>query len=135
MNTLTMPARLDSLEPLISSVLEKAIGAGASEALLNDIRLVLEEILTNIVFYAYPSGDGQIRLEYDWMGDGEIFITVTDWGDPFDPLSMKPPDLEKNFEEREIGGLGVFLVKRLAHGLSYQRGDGTNHLTIRFHVA
>jgi serine/threonine-protein kinase RsbW len=134
MDTLTLPARLNSLNTLLSFVLQRAERAGASEALLFDIRLALEEILTNVFLYAYPDEEGRVELSFSEQADGGLIIKVTDWGIPFDPLAFDAPDLEREFSESEIGGMGIYLARKVAHQMVYQRTHEANHLEIRFRL-
>jgi serine/threonine-protein kinase RsbW len=134
MDTLTLPARLNSLERFLSFVLERAEKAGASEERLFDMRLGLEEILTNIFSYAYPEGEGHVEVSFSIQSGGKLSIQVTDWGIPFDPLAFDPPNLERDFSEREVGGLGIYLARRVAHQIVYERTHDTNYLTIFFDI-
>ena len=133
MDTLTLPARLDSLETFLRFVLERAEQAGASAELLDDIKLGLEEMLTNIFFYAYPDGEGRVEVGFSARSDGKLGIRVTDWGIPFDPLAFDTQGLEQDFSEREIGGMGIYLARRVAHRMLYERALDANHLTVFFH--
>jgi len=134
MDTLTLPARLDSLETLLSFILKRAKNAGAPEERLSAIRLGLEEILVNIISYAYPKGEGRVEVSFSIQSDGKLSIEVTDWGIPFDPLALAPPDLERDFSERQIGGLGIYLARKLAHQIVYERVHDANRLTVVFDI-
>ena len=134
MDTLTLPARLDSLATLLTFVLERAVAAGASPELLDDIRLGLEEILTNIFAYAYADEDGHVEVGFSTQADRKLSIRVTDWGILFDPLSVDVSDLERDFSARAIGGMGVHLTRCIAHQMTYERNDDTNRLTIFFRL-
>ncbi len=132
MDILKLPARLDSLDTFLAFLLEKARRAGASQGLLGDIKLCLEEILTNIFFHAYPDGDGRVEVSFCTQSDGTLRIEVTDWGMAFDPLTFEATDLERDFSERNIGGMGIFLARKLSHQMFYERSRDANHLTITF---
>lgn len=132
MDTLSLPARQDSLAALLTFVLERAVTAGASPELLEDIRLGLEEILTNIFAYAYADEGGHVEVGFSTQADRKLSIRVTDWGILFDPLSFDVSDLEQDFSARAIGGMGVHLARSLAHQMIYERNDDTNRLTILF---
>lgn len=135
MDTLTLPARPDSLETFLCFVMEKAKQAGASDTLLYDIRLAAEEILTNIFFYAYPEKEGSVVLTFSSELNKEVSIEVTDWGIPFNPLAYDTPDLDRDFTEREIGGMGIYLMRNVAHRIVYQRSHDANHLTVFFRLS
>jgi serine/threonine-protein kinase RsbW len=132
MDTLTLPARMDSLATFLDFVLEKAEQAGASGALLQDIRLGLEEILVNVFSYAYPDGEGHVALSFSVQLGGRLRIRITDWGIQFNPLAFDAPDLTGEFPEREIGGMGVYLARTVAHQIVYRRDCNANHLTVFF---
>lgn len=129
---LKLPARLDSLDPFLAFVLEKAGQGGASQGLLGDIRLCMEEILTNIFFHAYPDGDGRVEVSICAHSDGMMRVEVTDWGIPFDPVTFEAMDLERDFADRDLGGMGIVLARELSHQMFYQRSGGANHLKIAF---
>lgn len=131
-DTISLPAGLDSLEAFLGFALEKAGKAGASEDVLRDIRLALEEILVNVVSYAYPEERGRIAVRLWTRPDGMLGIEVTDWGIPFDPLAVDSPDLSREFSERDIGGLGIHLARSVAQQMTYQRDRNANRLTVFF---
>jgi serine/threonine-protein kinase RsbW len=129
MDTLTLPARLESLEAFQGFVRENAEQAGASQQLLDDIKLWLEEILTNIFFYACPDRTGRVEVRFSVQSGRELRIGITDWGIFFDPLTIDTPDLQRDFSEREVGGMGIHLARNLAHRMEYERTRDANHLT------
>ena len=132
MDILKLPARLDSLEAFLAFLIEKARRAGASQGLLGDIKLCMEEILTNIFFHAYPDGDGRVEVSFCAQSDGMLRIEVTDWGIAFDPCTFEATDLERDFSERNLGGMGICLARKLSHQMLYERSRDANHLTIAF---
>lgn len=95
------------------------------------LELAVEEIFINIASYAYPPGTGKVWIGCDVSEDTmSVTLTFTDCGPEFDPLKSPEPDVNAPAEERGIGGLGIFLVKRNVDGISYRRRDGFNILTI-----
>ncbi|MHB8620091.1 MAG: ATP-binding protein [Chloroflexota bacterium] len=112
MEALTLPGVLDSLEPVGKYVMSAAAEAGLRKPAAYKLRLAVDEIVTNIIVHGYTeagtSGDLNIRTEMD---DKALRLVVEDTATPFDPRSVAPPpDLSKPLEERQIGGLGIFLV-------------------------
>ncbi len=94
-------------------------------------KLALEELLTNTISYGYGDKSAQfidIRLEV--RGD-HLIIRTADDGLAFDPRTAKEPNTQSSLEDREIGGLGVHLVKNLMDGFEYRHKDGKNHVTLR----
>ena len=96
------------------------------------IDIALDEILANISLDAYAPGKGEaeVLVDYDAEG-GAVLITFRDRGTPFNPLEREEPDTGLSAEEREIGGLGIFLVRKTMDGMEYRREDGANVLTLR----
>ena len=95
--------------------------------------MALEEILVNIIRYAYPAKrKGNIELTCSVSRKG-LTIKVVDHGIAFDPLARPDPDTSLSLEERDIGGLGIFMTKTLMSDLSYQRSEGKNILTMSKH--
>jgi serine/threonine-protein kinase RsbW len=104
-----------------------------SADLIQDIRLVAEEIFSNIVFHAYPGTEGTVRVRAFVADGGKFCIRFEDRGSPFNPLEHGPPNLDADLAEREIGGLGIYLVRKLAHHIHYARDEGgSNVLTVCF---
>lgn len=95
---------------------------------LFQVKLALEEAVTNILSYGF---DGQ-QTQLIWLKvvqEGRLLsIALTDNGIPFDPLERPPPDLDSNLEDRMVGGLGVYLIRQMMDDVSYQRQDGWNRL-------
>lgn len=96
--------------------------------------LMLDELITNIVMHGYgPSADGQVRVDAS-VEAGRFVVTLTGRAFAFDPLQVPAPDTTMELEEREIGGLGVHFVRRMADELSYRRiadaGGGANELRL-----
>ena len=97
------------------------------------INLALEEIVTNVMLYAYPGKYGQVLVEFnkDETDKGEhLVFTVSDGGIPFDPTQRPEADITLSAEERQIGGLGIHLVRQLMDEIHYERKDGKNILTL-----
>ena len=94
------------------------------------IQLALDELLSNIVKYAYADrGTGVIDLTYEIVG-GECRVSITDDGAPYDPMSAPAADTTSPLESRDPGGLGVFLVRQLMDRVEYARKDGRNCLLL-----
>lgn len=100
---------------------------------LHDLTLALEEVIVNIVHHGYDADDAlehQIRIDIAVL-DGELQVSVEDDGHPYNPLKALEPDVSKGLDERPVGGLGVFLVRRLTDRLEYCRDGSRNLLTMR----
>jgi anti-sigma regulatory factor (Ser/Thr protein kinase) len=124
----------------------QALGAGLSiledalrEARLPDeavleLRLVAEELLTNVAAYGHEDADEHwVSVELALQGS-DVTLRFVDDGRPFDPLGATPPDLTAPVEDRPVGGLGVHLVRSLVDQATYERVAGQNVLTLRKRV-
>lgn len=94
------------------------------------VSLAIEELVTNCIKYGYDD-DGKHTIDIVLsVSDQALTMRVVDDGHPFDPLALTTPDLSQDIEEREIGGLGIHLLKELSDDIQYERHDGTNRLTL-----
>ena len=93
------------------------------------IDLAVEEIFVNVASYAYVPNTGDVEVTVR-TGHDFVSITFTDCGIPYDPLSKEDPDITLSAEERTVGGLGIFLTKKLMDDVSYEYTDGKNRLTL-----
>ena len=93
------------------------------------IDLAVEEIYINIASYAYPDSEGNAEIILS-ENNGEVVMTFIDEGVPYDPLAKPDPDTTLSASERQIGGLGIFLVKKIMDSVTYKYEDGKNILTI-----
>ena len=124
---ITVPARVESLAWVVKSATGSALQWGLKGEGLFAVELATEEAVVNVFKYAYPHGEGKIRLRC--MEDGDRFvIEVTDWGVPFDATVLPDPDL--TLEERPVGGLGIYLIKKMTDEMRYTREDGRNILRL-----
>jgi anti-sigma regulatory factor (Ser/Thr protein kinase) len=95
------------------------------------LEVVVEEIFSNIANYAYGDDTGKVTIEGCLEDDSaKIRLKFMDHGSPYNPLEQPEPDITKGAEERPVGGLGIFLVKKNVDDISYQHEDGQNILTI-----
>lgn len=103
-----------------------------SEELQFKIRLSIEEAVENVVRYAYEDGHGWIEVGTDLDKDGLMLtIILKDAGVPFNPLAKDDPDITLGVDDREIGGLGIFLCKNLMDDINYNYSEGCNVLTMK----
>jgi sigma-B regulation protein RsbU (phosphoserine phosphatase) len=104
--------------------------AGLDHALATSLNLALEEAVSNVILYAYPAGTtGQVDIDAVVLED-RIDFTVSDSGVPFDPTVKSDPDLTCDIKDRPVGGLGIYLVKRIMDHVSYAREGDRNILTM-----
>lgn len=126
---------VDEIARLCDEVKKFCDDNGVSEEKYHDIVLILDELATNVINYAYPDGGTHtFTLDLHKDGDDRIVMKLSDDGIPFDPLARDNPDTESSLEEREIGGLGIFIVKQLSEVVEYSRVDDKNHLNVTVSV-
>jgi len=99
------------------------------------LHVVLDELVTNLAKYGYPAGaTGFAEIELSREGDS-LVLEFSDGGAPFDPFQAQPPLLEGGAGERDVGGLGLHLIRSLADSLSYDGSGGRNRLRFVRHLA
>ncbi|MGM0501449.1 MAG: ATP-binding protein [Bacillota bacterium] len=132
MPCIKLPATKDNLEEMINFILNgvQEFDLG-TETCLKKIRLICEEMIVNIIEYNSKQQTIKIEIEYNIILEEEkIVIKIIDPGIPFNPLEFKEPNLSSSLEERNIGGLGIYLAKKVADEMSYKRVKGKNILTV-----
>ena len=103
-----------------------------NDAIQFKIRLSVEEVVENVVRYAYEDGFGWLEAGVNLDKDGlALNIEIKDAGVPFNPLEAKEPDLDATLEDRKIGGLGIFLTKQMMDSVEYEYVDGCNVLKMK----
>ena len=95
------------------------------------ICVAVEEIFVNIASYAYPDGDGNASLSFGFDENERLMtLVIKDSGTPFNPLEKAEPDITLSADDREIGGLGIFITKKTMDTVSYTYENGNNILTM-----
>ena len=95
-----------------------------------NLNLVLEEAVVNIINYAYPKEEHESIYLSARMHEGSIVLVLTDTGKAFDPTAAPDADISLSADERQIGGLGIFLIRQIMNEVKYERIDGKNILTL-----
>ena len=131
MEKLTIKAKLENLNDVTAFVERQLEQMDLPMKTQMQIDLAVEEIFVNIASYAYSPEDGMAIIEVELTEDPRVIITFIDSGRPFDPLAKEDPDIEQSVEDRPVGGLGIFMVKKSMDDMSYEYRDGCNILTIR----
>ena len=131
MKELTVKAEVGCLDAVTDFVNEALESADCPMKTLMQIDLAVEELFVNIASYAYrdkpEGGDALIRID---VRDGQAQITFEDEGIPFDPTAKEDPDRTASAEEREIGGLGIFLTKKIMDDVTYEYRGVRNVLSV-----
>lgn len=126
MKKIGVQPQLSSLEQAAAFFEEVLTGGGAPERVVCQMKVVTDEVFSNIVFY---SGATAVTLGCE-AGEGFARLRFSDNGRPYDPTQRPDPDTTRPLEERAEGGLGIYLVRKLTDGLSYYYSDGLNVLTL-----
>jgi serine/threonine-protein kinase RsbW len=120
-------AEMRNLSGMLAFIREGAERAGLDEDRVHRLEVAAEEVLTNIIHYAYKSGSGEIDLQSD-----RGVVVIKDWGDPFNPLQQSASiDTETPLVDRKVGQLGVLLIRQLVQEVRYKREPDANVLTLR----
>ncbi len=128
--TIVLPNQLTELEHVAREVEAFGEAHGIAAELIFKVTVALDEILTNVISYAYPQGGEHVITVRLAVQAAELVIEVEDDGRPFNPLTVAPPDLEQLPEQRPIGGLGVHLVRKMMDRLEYRREQNKNFLVM-----
>jgi anti-sigma regulatory factor (Ser/Thr protein kinase) len=127
----TFPATTEALNDAMAFVDETLEEAGCSMKVQMQIDIAVEEIFVNIAHYAYTPGTGDAVLRVELQENPRaVSITFEDRGVPYDPLAKEDPDVTLDAEERQIGGLGIYMVKKSMDEVKYRHEDGKNILTL-----
>ena len=126
LNILADDKSMEAVNDFVHSVIPEDCPPG----IVYKIDLAVEEIFVNIAHYAYSpnTGDAKILASFE---NGELMLSFYDRGKAFNPIEKKDPDITLSAEERDIGGLGIFLTKKFMDSVEYEYKDGQNILTIR----
>ncbi|MGI6711868.1 MAG: ATP-binding protein [Bacillota bacterium] len=93
------------------------------------LKLAIDEVVANICQYAYQKPPGEVLVQVE-SGKGRFTVDFIDEGVPFDPLKVDEPDINADIADRKVGGLGIFLVRRLIDEVHYKRDGSKNILTL-----
>ena len=129
-DTIRLPAELDNLHTLKSFILDHAGQTISAEKKRHEIELAVDELLTNVINYAYPDTSGKITIRCLVNEQGDFFAQIADTGIPFDPLKKREPEMGKSIEDSRIGGLGIYLARNMLDEIKYHRKNDMNILTI-----
>ena len=131
MKELTLKATIENLTQVTAFIDEQLEALGCSMKAQMQLDVAIDELFSNIAHYAYTpeTGEATVQFAYDEAARS-VSITLIDSGIPFNPLNKAEPDLTIPVEERRIGGLGIFLVRKTMDLVEYRYENGKNVLTI-----
>ena len=131
-NELEIEAAAENLPQVTKFVNEILSKADCPIRTQMQIGVALEEIFVNIASYAYGDGKGRVKIRAGISQDPKsVTLTFTDWGAAYDPLAKEDPDITLSASDREVGGLGIFMTKKLMDEITYAYEDSKNILTMR----
>ena len=134
-NELELEAVPENLPEVQAFVEEHLEAADCPDRAKMQIGLAVEEIFVNIASYAYAPEQGTATVRVEVSRDPvTVTITFVDHGMPYDPLAKQDPDVTLSAAEREIGGLGIFMTKKIMDDIVYEYKDGQNILTLKKHL-
>ena len=127
--------QVDELERLQHFVEKIGGELGLDMELVMNMKLVMEEMVSNVIFYGYPKDtEGTIELAVD-LDEKELTFVLSDQGCEFDPTLTEEPDLNINPAKRRIGGMGIFIAKHIMDSVAYQRQEGKNILIMKKNIS
>ena len=128
---ITVDATTDNLTEVLAFTEEVIEELGCPMKAQMQITVAVEEIFVNIANYAYGDETGEATVRIDRTEEKEgVAVVFTDGGMPFDPLEKADPDVSLPADERQIGGLGIYMVKKSMDDIRYRYIDGKNELTL-----
>ena len=130
MSKIIFDANFQNLDEIRDFVGQAARQAGFSDRDIYSIQLAADEASSNIIEHAYSGvDDGKFEIECS-TADGELKIVMRDWGKPFDPSSIPEPNIKADLSERKIGGLGMYLMRKLMDEVSYDTSPESGNILI-----
>ena len=131
-NEITVQANIDNIAVVTDFVEEKLEAFRCPMRIRIQLKVAIDELFGNIARYAYHPNQGPATVRVDVEKDPlRIILTFIDHGKPYDPLSTAEPDTTLPARQRQIGGLGVFMVRNTMDDISYEYRDGQNILSLK----
>ncbi len=130
MSRLQYPARFEYLDEIRTQVAQEARAAGFSDKAVYAVQLAADEAASNIIEHAYAGRtDASFEMSCEFKKD-RLVITFVDQGKSFDISKVSKPDVKADLSERKIGGLGIFLIRKLMDDVQYKSTGSENILTL-----
>jgi len=130
MNTLLVPAKVEEMDRVIDFISARLEEREWPMKQITRLSIAAEEIFVNIAHYAYAPDEGDAEISV-WFEDDAVLVSFADSGMPYNPLERQDPDTTLSAEDRDIGGLGIFMVKKSMDDVTYEHRDGKNVLTLK----
>lgn len=130
--SITLPATVENIGKITAFVEGRMEEKDCPLKQIMQVSMAVDEVMANVAMYAYAPGTGDVTVAVDFDdGSRTVSITFIDRGVAFDPLAKEDPDVTLPAEQRKIGGLGIFLVKKTMDDVAYRREGDKNVLCIR----
>ena len=131
MKELTVSAVIENLDIVTDFVNAQLDAMGCPMKIQMKIAVVIDEVFSNIAQYAYPEGNGEATVLVEALENPlGMSMTFVDQGLHYNPLEKEDPDITLAINERQVGGLGVFMIKKLMDEVHYEYKDGQNRFTM-----
>ena len=131
MKELTLEAKVENIQAATDFIDRELEAVDCPMKAQMRIDVAIDEIFANIAHYAYKPGTGDVTLQFAYDAATQTAsITFIDSGTPYNPLEREDPDTTLSAEDRAVGGLGIFLVKKTMDDMRYWYADGRNHLVL-----
>lgn len=135
MQDMTLQASDDTLYTVLDAIEAHLTKNGCPDDIKTEVLISVEEIYVNIAHYAYEGKPGEATVQMEVTQNPKVCrVVLKDRGIPYNPLEKEDPDVSLSAEEREIGGLGIFMVKQYMDRVEYRYENGYNILTIEKHL-
>jgi len=126
----TVDAEIRNIPVVAEGIEGFLLDVGINPGILPDIQLAVDEAVTNIIMHGYAGKPGAINMKVSVDG-GVVRVEIRDQAPQFDPLTVKEPDLSADLADRFVGGMGIYLIRKVMDAVSYEYVDGENVLTMK----
>jgi anti-sigma regulatory factor (Ser/Thr protein kinase) len=128
-----MKASIENLPKVTDSIENFLRIRGFKDEIVFDVRLAVDEAATNVIEHGYQGREGTIKIRCE-VSAKEVVLIIEDSAMPFDIFSVKEPQFSENLERRQIGGLGIYLIKKKMDQVTHEFKNGKNILTMKKRV-
>lgn len=131
MKEITVDATIDNVQTITDFVDERLEEMNCPVKAQMQIDIVIDELCSNVARYAYSDRTGKVTVSVDTVDKPmKVWLTFIDEGIPYNPLAKEDPDITLSVEERKLGGLGIYMVKKMMDEFRYEYKDGKNIVTV-----
>ena len=131
MKEITVDATIDNVQTITDFVDERLEEMNCPVKAQMQLNIVIDELCSNVARYAYSDRTGKVTVSVDTVDKPmKVWLTFIDEGIPYNPLAKEDPDITLSAEERKLGGLGIYMVKKMMDEFRYEYKDGKNIVTV-----